>query len=331
MKANRFLPLLTHIRQNNLCGIDACSPAEVFHAISAGFSPEQISFTATSLSNQDLDQLSRLPGLLMNCDSLHVIQEWGKRCPNKSIGIRINPACGIGRTNNEKLHYSGKKVTKFGIYLEQLDAAIETAKEAGLIIERLHFHTGCGYLNEEMDSLEHILSLSKNFLEKLPDVKTVNIGGGLGVCHTAEDRPLDLSRWAKVLASHFKPLNLKLHVEPGDYIVKDAGILILDITYREKKADTWFMGVNAGFNIATEPANYGLPFEPVTVKEPKGNLLPYQIAGNINEALDIFHTGVMLPEDNSHTHLILLNSGAYSASMASNHCMRGQFSEYLLL
>src|SRR5690606_21600969 len=71
MKANRFAPLLTFLKQTGLCGIDACSPQEVEQAVSCGFEARDISFTATSLSAADFAVLARYDGLFMDCDSLH--------------------------------------------------------------------------------------------------------------------------------------------------------------------------------------------------------------------------------------------------------------------
>ena len=81
MKANRFMPLLSNLKQKNLCGIDACSPQEVEHAVSCGFLPSDISFTAGSLSASDIAILARYDGLFMDCDSLHAIKTWGKLKP----------------------------------------------------------------------------------------------------------------------------------------------------------------------------------------------------------------------------------------------------------
>ncbi|MGB3222604.1 MAG: diaminopimelate decarboxylase, partial [Desulforhopalus sp.] len=146
MKANRFAPLLTFLKQSGLCGIDACSPAEVEHALGCGFSPADISFTATSLSQDDFDLLARYDDLLFNADSLHAITQWGKRRPGSEIGIRINPAVGVSRASNQLLQYAGPVTTKFGIYQEQFAEALKVAASFGLTIRRIHFHTGCGYL-----------------------------------------------------------------------------------------------------------------------------------------------------------------------------------------
>lgn len=331
MKANRFAPLLTHIKKTGLAGIDACSPNEVEHAISCGFKAEEISFTATSLSPRDLDRLSRIKGLIINCDSLHSIRKLGELSPGRTIGIRVNPALGVGRADNEKLQYCGCNTTKFGIYQEQFSDAIELAKKYDLTINRIHFHTGCGYLTQQLDIWDEIIKASFWFVEQLDSVKYVNVGGGLGVPHVAADKSLDLEKWARILAKHFKGTGITLEVEPGDYIVKDSGILLLNVNMIEQKKDTLFVGLDAGFNIALEPAVYNLPFQPVPAITRKGKTSTVTIIGNINEALDVWYSNIEMPEMQENDILALINAGAYSSSMASNHCMRGEFNEFLLV
>lgn len=330
MKANRFAPLLRYLKQTGLCGIDACSPNEVRHAISCGFKPSDISFTATSLSKKDFAELARYEGMFMDCDSLHSIRSWGELKPGSEIGIRVNPATGISRASNDKLQYAGTTTTKFGIYWEQFEQALSLAKSYGLVVSKIHFHTGCGYLNSELKQLEHVITECLKFVDAAPDVRRVNIGGGLGVPHLAEDKALDLSQWSAVLNRFFSGRDLHVEIEPGEYICKDAGILILGKTFVERKRDTLFVGVDAGFNIAPEPAYYGLPFQPVPVFIDDGELITAQVVGNINEALDVWYQDALLPDMEKHDFLVLINAGAYSTSMASNHCMRGEFNEFLL-
>lgn len=331
MKANRFAPLLTWMKTSGLCAIDACSPREVEHAVGCGFSPAEISFTATSLSERDFDWLAGLDGLVMNCDSLHSLRQWGKRRPGGPVGIRVNPAVGVGRAQNEMLQYSGGRTTKFGIYREQFAEALAIAAQFGLKVERIHFHTGCGYLTPQLAAWEQVVEECLWFVDQVATVTTVNVGGGLGVPHVASDEALDLARWAAILHRHFQHRHLRIEVEPGDYLVKDAGMLLLTVNAVEAKHDTIFVGVDAGFNIAVEPAVYGLPFQPVPVRRRPGMEVPITLVGNINEALDIWYPNVALPSLQTDDHLALINAGAYSSSMASNHCMRGEFREFLLL
>ena len=339
LKANRFAPLLTFIKSSTSCGVDVCSPAEMRHAMSCGFLPSDISYTATSVANSDLDFLTRFQDLKLNADGLSMIRRIGERAPGRSIGLRINPAMGTGYASNELLRYSGEKPTKFGIYTSELEEAVRLADQFDLRIERVHFHTGCGYLNDQLPAWEKILEECLAMIDKIPTVEAVNLGGGLGVPLTKEDRFLDLSEWAAVIKRVFGTRHYEINVEPGTYIVKDAGVLVLETNTVEKKAGKRFIGVNGGFNLTMEPVHYKLPCEPVpcVLSGPKEKcftenaLSPATFAGNINEALDVLHDDHMFPEVAEEALLAFINAGAYTSSMSSNHCMRGEFSEYLLL
>ncbi len=331
MKANRFAPLLTYLKQTGLCGVDCCSPAEVEHAISCGFSPKDVSFTATNLSNDDLKTLLRYKDIFINCDSLSTIRRIGEQSPGRDIGIRINPAEGVGYGQNEKLQYCGAKTTKFGIYKEQFSDALALAKQHNLTIKKIHFHTGCGYSNAQLSQWDSIIESCHWFINQIDSLESVNVGGGLGVRHQPNDEHLDLNAWANILAKYFVDRSICVEVEPGDFVVKDSGLLLLDINTVETKRDKTFVGVNAGFNIAIEPAMYGLHFEPAPAVLRAGAFEKVSIAGNINEALDIFCHDVDLPPLEEDDTLVLINSGGYSSSMSSNHCMRGSFKEVILL
>ena len=330
MKANRFAPLLTALKLEGLCGIDACSPREVELAVACGFAPGEISFTAGSLSQRDLATLARFSGLGMNCDSLHAIRAWGALKPGSSVGIRVNPGLGISRQDNERLQYGGEVTSKFGIYREQFDEALDIARSFDLTVEKIHFHTGCGYLTEQLEQWDRVLGACRWFIERAETVSVVNVGGGLGVPHLAEDGWLDLDAWAGVLKKNFGGSSLRIQVEPGEYLLQDAGLLLLGKTYLEQKRQTMFLGVDAGFNLAPEPAYYQLPFQPLPLRLTEGEYSPVTVVGNINEALDVWYLDAPLPDMRDQAYLALINAGAYSASMASNHCMRGEFQEVLL-
>jgi len=339
LKANRFGPLLTMIKMSTVCGVDVCSPAEVQHALSCGFTPADISYTATSVANDDLDFLTQFPELRLNADSLSMIRRIGERTPARNIGIRINPAMGTGYATNELLRYSGAKPTKFGVYTSELAEALSLAERYKLTIDNVHFHTGCGYLNAQLPVWETILGECLKMIETIPSVKSINLGGGLGVPLTREDRRLDLAEWAAVIKRVFGGKEYEIHVEPGTYIVKDAGVLVLQANTVEIKAGKRFVGVNGGFNLTMEPVHYQLPCEPVPCVLPDDKevcfaadrLSPVTIAGNINEALDVLCDDLMFPDITEGEFLTFINAGAYTSSMSSNHCMRGDFSEYLLL
>lgn len=331
MKANRFQPLLTFLQATGRCGIDACSPEEVLLARSCGFSPSSISLTATALASGEIDSLLGHEGLVITCDSISMIRHIGQRCPGRAIGIRLNPGLGVGYGQVDHLRYSGGRTTKFGIYAEQMGEAIQTAKTYGLSITHVHVHTGCGYLSDQLDTWGRIIDTCLSMARPLPHLQTINLGGGLGLPHTARDQALDLSAWADVIRSRLAGTGLAVAIEPGDFIVKDSGVLLLSITLVEQKKDRMFVGVNGGFNLAMEPAFYSLPCEPALCRPRNGHpAVPVTVAGNINEALDVWaeHHDMPLPSEGDI--LALINAGGYASAMSSNHCLRGAFREMLL-
>ena len=334
MKANRSVPLLTFLRSTGLVGIDVCSPNELLLARRVGFAGADISYTATSVSEPDLDIVARNPDVRVNADSLSTLRRLAKRCPGRRVGLRINPAMGVGYGENGLLRYAGDRVTKFGIYREHLPEALEVARAAGLVVDGIHFHTGCGYLGPQLEAWEAIVRECLNFLDAIDGPVEVNLGGGLGVPHAPSDRPLDLDAWAGVVSRTLGGRDVRVSVEPGDYVAKDAGLILTRVNTVETKRGVRFVGVDSGFNLAPEPVFYQLPVVPVAVTPrggPTAERAPATLAGNINEALDIWAEGVHLPVDLREGDLIaLLNAGGYAQAMASDHCMRGGAPETLI-
>ena len=333
MKANRFFPVLSCLRECGIDGIDASSPEEVRFARQAGFSEEQISFTGTSVSNRDLDILASHPDLWVNVDSLSSLRRLGARSqPGRKIGLRINPRLGIGYRQHESLRYAGETPTKFGIYLEQFEEALEIAGESELEITGIHLHAGCGWLDEQLPRYREILENVFPFLHRLPELDFLNLGGGLGVPLDDRDQPLDLGAWSETLAELLAPVAAEILFEPGDFLVKDAGVMVLEVNTVEEKGGRRFLGVDGGFPLHIEPAFYDLPLAIVPCSRPEAEapLAPVTVAGNINEALDLFAEDLPLPPIQEGDFLAFLNAGGYGSSMSSNHCLRGQFREYLV-
>ncbi len=143
---------------------------------------------------------------------------------------------------------------------------------------------------------------------------------------------LDIDQWANIISKHAKKRNLEIILEPGDYLVKDCGALILQVNTVEEKGGTRFIGVDGGFNIQNLAAYYDTPFIIAPLcKNPTAPREQVTIAGNINEAIDILAQDILLPPIHEGDFLGFLNVGGYGAAASSNHCMRGTFSEYFLI
>lgn len=320
MKANRYAPLLRRLAQSRKCGVSICSPDELRQALVFGFAPADISFTGAAVANRDLDRLLAHDALTINCDSVGMIRRIGERAPGRTIGIRVNPGLGIDPR---------AKPTKFGIYREQWHEALAMAKRFDLKVTGIHFHVGC-YGSDQLDRWETAVAAGLAFLDAVPGVTTVNIGGGLGVPHSADEKPLDLRRWAAILRRHFGERDIAIAVEPGDYLVRDAGMLVLSVTDVERKRNTQFAYVDGGFNLAPQPVHYGLPCEPVACAPRDMDPAAWQpvtIAGNLNEAIDLWAEAKPMPPLSEGDRIAFVNAGGYGAAMSSNHCMRGDFDE----
>ena len=337
VKSNRNQPLLAALRASGKVGIDTCSPREILLARQVGFPEKDISFTATAVSSGDIDCLARHPDVWVNCDSLSMIRRLAAASPGREVGFRINPGVGAGYHNDAMLQYGGLATTKFGIYRDRFEEALDAAAACGLRVGGLHFHIGIGYLNPQLEVWEEALKRSLWFLEtarsKGMDIHLVNIGGGLGVPLTSDDAPLDLERWSELVSRYFGSQDLMVEVEPGAYLVRDAGALLLQINTIERKESTLFVGVDGGYNIHIEPSLFHMPLEPVPTLFPTDDSDCHvaTIVGNINEAMDILAENVMLPTTlRGGDFLAFLNAGAYGAAIASDHCLRGVFSEYYI-
>lgn len=333
MKANRLESLLTALALEGGCGIDACSPGEVALARACGFRPEAISVTLCAPSDADLRALLAHPGLWINCDGLGVLERVGRLSPGRAVGLRVNPGIGLGYADNPALDYAGGRTTKFGVLPEQIETARAIARRHRLAITALHVHAGCGYLDDKLDRLDRLVAAVLDLGAALEaPLERLNIGGGLGVPLTPCDRPLDLTAWAAVLVKRLAGRGLRLEVEPGAYLVQDAGVLVLQAVGSDRRAGRRVLYLDGGFNLAPEPAFYGLPCQPVRCRalEPDEPLIPTDVVGNINEALDVWASNQPLPEIRDGESVALLNVGAYGASMASDHCRRGGFSHWFL-
>jgi diaminopimelate decarboxylase len=320
LKANRHPAYLSRLRALRDVGIDACSPQEVTLALESGWAPGEISYTGTNLSERDLDVILAQP-LVLNLDSLSAIRRVGRRARGRAIGLRINPQVGSGYS--AQLTYAGEKPTKFGIYADRFDEALALARESGLEVRGLHFHIGSGWLRAGLDSFLEALERGAALARRVPGIEYFNVGGGLGIALQQTDQAVDLDAYAQGIARYLGPLGLTVFLEPGDYLAKDAAILLVEVVTVEEKGGVRFVGVDCGFNAFNLPAVYHYHQEIVLCRAADATpTMSCTVAGHINEAGDLFAEGCLLPAVHEGDVLAFLGAGGYGASMASRHCAR---------
>lgn len=329
MKANRHWAILSHLRSHTTACIDVCSPRELQRALQVGFEPQQITYTGTSLSDQDLVVLSNHPDISLNLDALSTIRRFSKLAGKRAIGIRIN--ADVGMAYEASLEYAGRKTFKFGVYQEQWAELKDLLDRTDFTVTTVHCHAGSGFLSDQLERLEQVFAMIDQFLALFPQVETLNLGGGLGVIQQEGDVALDVEKWATLIHHYTKKRKLRLRIEPGDYLVKDAGVLITKVNTLEHKRGQLFIGVDTGMNMNYEVAYYNMNLEPVPLQQATdGQRLKGYLAGNINEPVDLLSPYRILPPLKEGDYLALLNTGGYGASTSSDHCMRGDFEEYML-
>ncbi|HYH93304.1 MAG TPA: diaminopimelate decarboxylase [Candidatus Saccharimonadales bacterium] len=306
-------------------GIDACSPGEVLRALECGWRADEISFTGTNVSERDLDVLLA-NGIHCNLDAISQIERYGRRSPGARIGLRLDPGAGAGY--NAHLEYSGSRATKFGIALERFDDALAAAARHDLAIDTIHFHAGSGWLGGAgLAGFTAVLPIAVAAVERVRaaghDVVEVNIGGGLGAPAREEEPAVDLDAYAAVVARHLGPLQVTVAAEPGDYLTKDAAILLGEVVTVEERRGTTFVGLDLGWNVNCAYFIYGFAQELVPCRDPLGaRTETVTVAGHINEASDVFAVDYPMARIREGDIVALLNAGGYHQAMSSTHCLR---------
>ncbi len=305
-------------------GIDACSPGEVLHALAHGWPAHAVSFTGTNVSERDLDVLLAHP-IHLNLDAVSQLDRVGRRAPGRTVGIRVNPGAGAGYTDG--LSYAGERPTKFGVTSDRLGDAIAAARRHGLEIDTLHFHAGSGWLGDQLGEFETALSRAVPMLDRLLEagfaIREVNVGGGLGRVARDVEVPVDVNAYAAVVARHLAPYGVTAAFEPGDFIVKDAAVLLAEVVTVERRGGTTFVGLDIGWNVNSAYFIYRYAQEVVPLRSPmRERTRLVTVAGHINEAGDLFAEDYPLPDLAEGEGVAILNAGGYLQAMSMTHCLR---------
>ncbi|MBS7635008.1 diaminopimelate decarboxylase [Candidatus Bathyarchaeota archaeon] len=317
--------------------LDAVSPGEVFLALKSGFQSDKILFTGTSVRDDELKFLIN-SGVTINIDSLSQLKRLLNFYIPKILSVRVNPEIGAG--HHEHVITAGRN-SKFGIWETDVVEAYNIALKAGLEKFGIHMHIGSGILEIEpfLLAAEKLLKIAQNIHEKLGlTFEFIDFGGGLGVPYRPEDKPLDLNSFAERMLNLFKCRIEEYHLgepyfclEPGRFIVCDAGILLTRVNTLKVTPFKKFIGVDAGFNTLIRPAMYG-SYHPIVVAnrlhEQEEDV--YDVVGPLCESGDILARDRKLPKVFEGDLLAILNAGAYGFSMSSQYNSRPRCAEVLV-
>jgi diaminopimelate decarboxylase/aspartate kinase len=201
---------------------------------------------------------------------------------------------------------------------------------AGARIVGLHAHTGSG--NFGIDNWLEVARTLARVAERFPEVATFDLGGGLGVPEKASRAPLDLAALdAALLAFRAEHPRFQVWLEPGRFLVAEAGVLLARVTQLKGKGAVRYVGVATGMNSLIRPALYGAYHEIVNLTrldEPASDT--YEIVGPICETGDILGHDRSLPPTREGDVLLIATAGAYGRAMSSYYNLREPAGEVLL-
>ena len=330
--------------------IDCVSGGEIHRALAAGFNPgqdmhpPQVVYTADIFDRESLEFVER-HDIHVNCGSPDMIDQYGERCPGKSITLRINP--GFGHGHSQKTNTGGSQ-SKHGIWHEQLADCVTRAKKCNLTVSGLHMHIGSG---SDLEHLSQVCSaLEKSALVIGPTLRSISAGGGLPIDYHAGRELIDAQAYFDLwnatrrrLADKFGHA-ISLEVEPGRFLVAESGYLISEIRAIKTAGENEFYLVDAGFNNLARPILYGA-YHPMAIcpasSKSAGGKQPAKrdvvVGGPLCESGDIFTqqeggfvTRRSLPAAQIGDYLVFGIAGAYGYVMASNYNSKPLVAEVLI-
>jgi diaminopimelate decarboxylase len=336
MKANGNVAILRMMREAGL-GCDSVSPGEIHLAMRAGFTADDIWFTCSNVSDDDLRAIPD-PRIVVNVNSMSEID----RClaldlPNP-VALRVNPDVGAG--HHADVITAGESV-KFGIDLAEVDAARMLVEDSGRSVVGIHSHIGSG-----VDAPEPLLAAAKQLLElatRFPNLRWINFGGGLSVPYKPDDAEFPVeeygARLTELADAFMRARDLTAILEPGRYLVATAGTLLARVTTKRISAGVEWVGVDSGFNHLVRPSKYGAYHHILNASRgDRGSLRErwdakrdrdhVVVAGNLCESGDVFTRtegrAVTRPIDRVKVGdlLAFCDAGAYGFSMGSHYNAR---------
>jgi diaminopimelate decarboxylase len=323
-------PEVLAVLKNLGAGIEAVSPGEIEKALAAGFVPEDISFTASNISKDELRQVTEA-GVQVHLDSLNQLRWHGEMHPGTDVSIRVNKGIGAGHHSS---NITGGPNSKFGVYHTDIPEALGIARENNLRITGLHQHIGSGIKSSELflRGARGIIKTAEDFA----DLEHISVGGGFGVPYSPDDAPFDIARTGKELARLFKALSAKrgrdigLILEPGRYLTAEAGALLATVTDMKKTPKHNFVGVNTGFNHLIRPVLYGSYHHIFNLSRPDAKAKKVTVAGNLCESGDIFAKNRLIPEPQIGDLLLFADAGTGGYMLASDYNSRPKPKEVLI-
>ena len=329
VKANSNLSVIGLLKKAG-AHAECISMGEIMLAMKCGFRGDDILFTSSSKSMEELE-FAVANQVVINLDSMgdleNLIEVAGRLKQKAHVSFRLNPDV------DPKTHRhisTGHKFSKFGILFED-DEIIKAYRRAhedpNLEIWGIHSHIGSQITDNEpfRRNVQLVAEAVRRLKKDLGiELKFINLGGGLGIPYRDGEQPLEpevvAATVSRLLAQEMADIGYKpqLWLEPGRYFVGDAGILVAKVNSVKHTPYKHFINVDTGFNHLVRPILYEAHHR-VRVLGRSGKHMKFDLAGNICETGDILAHDRQLPVPQRGDYVAFLDAGAYGFSMASEY------------
>jgi diaminopimelate decarboxylase len=333
LKANSSLGILRVLRELG-SGADVVSGGELHRALRAGFGPHDVIFGGVGKTDQELVEAIDAKVLLINVESeaelrqVDVLaQARGVRAP---VALRVNPEITV-ETPHSYIR-TGEKGHKFGIpYDEAREVAALARTLPHVSLQGLDMHVGSQL--SRLDAYEHglgrLLDLRTQIVEDgATELQFLDIGGGLAVTYDAEE-PTDIARYASIVVPAIKETGLQLIIEPGRFIVGNAGLLLTRVLYRKRSGGKELLITDAGMTDLLRPSHYNA-YHRIEAVRPSGHESRFDVVGPVCESGDFLALDREMHDAEPGSLLAVHSAGAYGFAMASNYNSRPRAAEVMV-
>jgi diaminopimelate decarboxylase len=348
MKANSNLAVLRHFA-NLGAAFDLVSGGELRRVVAAGGDTKRSVFAGVGKSEAEIRLALETGVFSFHVESEpelarinHVAGQLGKKAP---IAIRINPD--VDAKTHAKIT-TGKSDNKFGIPLKHAAAAYEAAsKYPHLELKGVQMHIGSQLTSSGpfTEAVEKVVPFVLE-LKQRHGISYFSVGGGIGIIYQdalasgqqawwdaqpAAERPLTPEAYGAALKPLLAPLGLRILLEPGRFLVGNAGVLVSRVEHLKRGANKNFLVLDSAMNDLVRPAMYEAYHEIVPVqRDTTRPALKADIVGPICESGDCFAKDRTLQSVGEGELVAFMSAGAYGYTMASRYNTRAMAAEVLV-
>jgi diaminopimelate decarboxylase len=359
VKANSNRAILKLLAEGG-AGFDIVSGGELYRVIAAGGDPARCTFAGVGKSREEIEYALEQRVYSFNVESEaeldYIDRIAGEKKMRAPIALRVNPD-----VDPHTHHYisTGSHENKFGVALDHAPAIYErAARMRNIDIVGVQMHIGSQITDAEpfASAIKKVAPIVPELKSKY-DIKFFSIGGGMGIIyrralesgsgkwyeHGGESSAFSIRDYANAIVPLLREFGIRVLIEPGRFLVGNAGVLLTRVRYVKQTVEKKFAIVDAGMNDLIRPALYHSYHEIVPVKQPrtirstsksmsksKHRMEKIDIVGPVCESGDFFALDREMPELHEGDLLTIMSAGAYGFVMASNYNSRPLPAEVLI-